>query len=332
MSRALYLAQCAAQVPQLQDWLRVWRNCREPQSWLATENVHSTERYISQMRAPSAKRRATQSMTHIMQEVTRMGKRDQIRKCTWISCAFDERDGHMLLRYRCDVPPVDNPNSQTAWGVVQAPLLSSEEDAMQLCHSCGIIGVGRMYFSKGLEELSDEGASRMVDDVLSLMRAFCTPLNDCMDETLFSAMKNKCISVAVDGAALKAARLLQKKHLKNMIIVCRDASHAIRIACKDPLVRTGGFKTVHTNLFKKKGALLKRIDYSPKLKSVLTTCQKYVVDTEGHQGGDLTSIMENLSSAQQRWESMSAPARTYCCILKAIGMLLGAMYDMEKDC
>ena len=117
-----------------------------------------------------------------------------------------------------------------------------------------------------------------------------------------------------------------------MIIVCRDASHAIRIACKDPLVRTGGFQTVHTNLFKKKGALLKRIDHSPKLMSVLTTCQKYVVDTEGHQGGDLTSIMANLSSAQQRWESMSAPARTYTCIMKAIGMLLGAMYDMEKDC
>ena len=200
-----------------------------------------------------------------------------------------------------------------------------------MCHSCGAPGVGRVYFRNSLEDLTDEGASQLFEDVLSLMRAFCTPLGDSMGSNLLEAMKTRCISVAVDGAALKAARLLKEKYMPNMIIVCRDASHAIRIACREPLVRTGGFKKQHWELFKKKGALLKSIDYSNKQKSVLEECQKFVVDTEGHQGGGLTTIMRHLSHAPQRWESMSAPYRVYCCILKPIGMMLSAIHLTEKD-
>ncbi len=321
-------------VPQLVDWLRVWRMCREPQSWVAAENAQYTERYISQLRdgerTSNGKRRALQSMALIAREVTREKKRNRVRSSTHISYAFDERDGHMLLRYRCDVPPCDNDHCRTAWGFAQAADIS-EKDAMELCHSCGVVGVGRMYFSKTLEEMTSEGASQLVEDVLSLIRAFCTPLGDSLDADLYEAMKRKCISVAVDGAALKAARLLQEKHMLNIIIVCRDASHAIRIACKEPLVRTGGFKKQHEELFKKKGALLKNIDYSNKMKAELEACQKYVVATEGHQGGGLAHIMRNLSHAPQRWESMSAPYRTYCCIARAIGMMLGVIVDWDQE-
>ena len=317
-------------VPQLGDWMRVWRMCREPQSWRAVEHVHGTENYISQLRETSANSRALQSMSLIEREVTRMKKRDFIRSMTYISYAFDERDAHLLLRYRCDVPPFANAHCRTAWGVAHGRELS-EEAAMELCHSCGVVGVGRVYFQKSLADLTDEGAEQLAEDVISLIRAFCTPLGDVFDEHLFDAMKNKCIEVAVDGAALKAARLLQEKHFPNMIILCRDASHAIRIACKEPLVRTGGFKTQHEELFKKKGALLKSIGHSNKLKSELEACQKFVVDTEGHQGAGLTSIIQNLSHAQHRWESLSAPYRAYCCMLTAMGMLLGAMHDSEQD-
>ena len=138
-------------------------------------------------------------------------------------------------------------------------------------------------------------------------------------------MKTKCISVVVDGVVLKVDRLLQEKYMPNMMIVCRDASYAIRIACKEPLVRIGGFKKQHEELFTNKGALLTSIDYSNLKKRA---CSRLVLDTER---GGLTNIMADLSSAQQRWESMSAPYRIYCCILKASGMLLGAMHDWEKD-
>ena len=55
-------------------------------------------------------------------------------------------------------------------------------------------------------------------------------------------MKTKCISVVVDGVVLKVDRLLQKQYKPNMMIVCRDACYAIRIACKEPLVRIGGLQ------------------------------------------------------------------------------------------
>ena len=71
-------------VPQLEDKLRVWRACREPQSWLAAENAQRIERYISQLRASHAKRRDVQSMALIEQEVTREKKRNCIRSMSCV--------------------------------------------------------------------------------------------------------------------------------------------------------------------------------------------------------------------------------------------------------
>ena len=63
------------------------------------------------------------------------------------------------------------------------------------------------------------------------------------------------MQLAVDGALLKAARLIKERYMKNVILVCRDASHAIRIACDQPLARTGGFEEQYDRLFKNKEAL-----------------------------------------------------------------------------
>ena len=319
-------------VPQLDDWLRVWRTCREPQSWLASEKWRITERYISQLRKLNAERRALQSMTNIAREVTRAKKRDRIRPLTYISYAFDERDGDLLLRYRCDVPPLlANADCATefAWGGGQPGTLS-EEDAMKLCHSSGIIGVSRTYFQKDMDDMNDEYTLRISDEVISMIRAFCTPLGDTLDEHLFVAMKSKCISVAVDGKELNVAKLLRQKHMPNMIIVCRDASHAIRIACRDALVRTGGFQKLFYDLFKKKGALLKSIDHSLKLKAELEACQKFIVDNEGHQGGGLKSIMNNFSYATHRWESKATRRSRHLPTRARDGVTAAADADAES--
>ena len=202
-----------------------------------------------------------------------------------MSFSFDERDGHMLLRYRCDVPPLgsgpprSNAHCQIAWGRDSVDGIS-EAEAKEMCHQKGIVGVGRQYHEKTLAEMSEEGALQLVAEVLSLMRGFCTPLGESLDESLFEGMKVKAVSLAVDGAASKAAQILVDRHMPNAIILFRDASHAIRIACKEPLVRTGGFSKRYDELFKKKGALLKKVDYSNKLKAILEECQKLVVDMD----------------------------------------------------
>ena len=54
--------------------------------------------------------------------------------------------------------------------------------------------------------------------------------------------------VVVDGALQKVAVLL-REFMPNLIIVMRDLSHMIRIACKEPLVRTGRFEEQHARLF-----------------------------------------------------------------------------------
>ena len=330
-------------VPQLEDWLRVWRVCKKPQSWQAAEDTLSTERYISRLRASDANRRALQDMALIEREVVREAKRDCIRSSRFISYVFDERDGRMVLRYRCDVPVFKacdpwasagasqaGAKSPSAWGRTNVENID-EKEAMKLCHSKGVIGAGRMHHAKNLQEMTDEGALQLTQDVISMIEAFCTPLGDSCDVHLADSMKRKATSIAVDGAALKAARLLRERHMPNAIIIFRDASHAIRIACKEPLVRTGGFKEQYHELFKKKGALLKKIDHSNKLKAELEICQKYIVATDGCQGGGLKTIMLNLSHAPQRWESMSAPYRIYCCIFKAIATLLAVVYETTKD-
>ena len=103
-------------VPQLADWLKVWRLCRDPMSWLAAEQHQRTDAYINKECAVGASRRALQTMTLIQREVVRDKKRDKIRSATFVSYGCDERDGHMLLRFRCDVPPAHTAHCQTALG------------------------------------------------------------------------------------------------------------------------------------------------------------------------------------------------------------------------
>ena len=259
-------------------------------------------------------------MVQIEQEAIRQTKRMNLAKSTCLSYAWDDRDGHMLLRYRGDVPPNWSAQCRTAWGHTSANDIH-EDDARQLCHIRGVVGVGRVYYQKTLQDLSDDAAEQIAQDVIAIIRVFCTPLGAALDQNLFSHMQKAAKCLAVDGALLKAARMLRDRYMRSVVIVCRDASHAIRLACKEPLQRTEGFGEQFGRLFTNKDALLKKVDFSNKLKAQLAECQKYVVEHENGQGGGLISIMRYFSHSPIRWESMAAPQRVYCCILLAVPCL-----------
>ena len=102
----------------------------------------------------------------------------------------------------------------------------------------------------------------------------------------------------------------------------------IRIACKEPLVRTGRFEEQHARLFTARHALLKDIQFSDGLQARLEACQRVVVSHNGTQGGGVTHIMRHFSLAPHRYESWTGPRRIYACCIHAVALLLA---DMAGD-
>ena len=102
----------------------------------------------------------------------------------------------------------------------------------------------------------------------------------------------------------------------------------IRIARKEPLIRTGRFETQHKRLFEDRHALIKDIQYSDLWQARLEECQRLVVRTDGSQGGGVKHIMRHLSYAPQRFESWADPRRKYACCLNAIALILA---DIASD-
>eukprot|EP00974_Lingulodinium_polyedra_P094476 9157986-Lingulodinium_polyedra.AAC.1 len=62
--------------------------------------------------------------------------------------------------------------------------------------------------------------------------------------------------------------------MPNVVLIQRDPARFIRIACRDPLVRTGRFEGQNARLFTKKHVVPKSIQFSDALQAHLEACQK----------------------------------------------------------
>ena len=163
--------------------------------------------------------------------------------------------------------------------------------------------------------------------ILRVLQRFCTPLGEEIEQGLYRTVVLKIRQLAVDGALLKTARLLQNT-MQNCVLVLRDASHFVRTAAEQPLVRTGGFEEQHARLFTQKHALLKDIQFSDKLQAHLVACQKHVIDTNAAQGGSVTHLMRHFSFAPHRFESFADPRRKLvCCYVAVVLMLIDIIVD-----
>ena len=108
----LYLQSCHSDdvllrgaVPQLQDWVRVWRWTREGDSWASAERHSHTDSWCDQLRFQHVvKRRAIRSMAIVMRDVVRAKKREQVKASTCISLSFDDKKAYKLVKFNCDVP------------------------------------------------------------------------------------------------------------------------------------------------------------------------------------------------------------------------------------
>ena len=133
--------------------------------------------------------------------------------------------------------------------------------------------------------------------------------------------------ICVDGALVKVAQYLRATKMPNVVLICRDPGHMLRIAMKDPLIRSNRFGAQHERLFGKNG-LLRQVQFSDGLQARLEECQRIVLRHAGHQGGNLRHVMRHFSLAAHRFESMNEPRRMYVCVLRAVVLLLA---DMAGD-
>ena len=85
-----------------------------------------------------------------------------------------------------------------------------------------------------------------------------------------------CALVA-DGALIKACEYLRAEHMPNVRLIIRDPSHFVRIAVKEPLVRTGNFAAHHPVFVEDRHALLKDLQNSRLWQARLEACQSLIV-------------------------------------------------------
>lgn len=97
-------------VPQLPDWLRVWRAARSGVSFHALEALQGTEAFLEAARRPAGTewqpravaRKAAARMVNIMAAVVAEQRLEILQDATCISLATDDRGDYRIVRYQCD--------------------------------------------------------------------------------------------------------------------------------------------------------------------------------------------------------------------------------------
>ena len=231
---------------------------------------------------------------------------------SYLHLAFVQRPGYKLVLYRADALGEVPPAAPQGDAVSSRKAVASE----------GLIGCFQCLRGSTLEDLADDYGERAGREVLSVLSRFCTPLGESKDTVLFDHILVSVRAIVADGALQKVAQLLRNGSMPNVILIQRDPAHFVRIACKEPLVRTGRFEQQHVNLFTGQHALLKDIQFSDGLQTRLEACQKIVLRNRGQQGGGVKHIMRHFGFAAHRFESWTGPRRKYACCLHAVALLL----------
>ena len=175
-----------------------------------------------------------------MAETHREDIRKQLAKATSISLAMDDRKYSKIIRYRCDAP--------------EKPYVRR---GVLLVLSLAKSAVG---------DFEEDHALVAVRKLDSALNKFCTPLPtrhavDGIAETILELKEHirKTVKIfAVDGASKerRALELATNELFPNVVLLIRDAAHALRIAVKDPLHFDDVFGEVWYEIFDKRQSLI----------------------------------------------------------------------------
>ena len=309
----------AGAVPQAEDWLRAWHSARTPQSWKTAAETVELEQYIHQIRdrPGSVRSRGLRCMAELMREVVRRQKRQWIRDCTTIALSLDDRQGFKLVRFRCDAPfESAGAERQGLAALAETQGLAALAETQGKPWREGIVGCFDCAHAATLSDLAEDYAVRTTEQVVKLVRAFCD------DEDLAAMFLKRVKIVVADGALQKVGHVMKSTSMTSIVMVARDPAHMVRIACREPLIRTGRFEAQHKRLFGDRHALIKDFQHSETWQARLEDCQRLIVSMDGAQGGGVKHILRHFSYAPQRFESWADPRRKYVCALNAIALTL----------
>ena len=92
---------------------------------------------------------------------------------------------------------------------------------------------------KSFQEFEDDHAVSVAAEIVRMVGAFCTPLHDAEDSQLKKHFLLSTKGFVSDKALQKVGHVLKTGAMQNIVMLCRDPCHMIRIACRDPLQTTG---------------------------------------------------------------------------------------------
>jgi hypothetical protein len=337
-------------VPQPEDWLRVWRACKTPISFSAAEKVMATEDYIAssvqvnksvgssgscgslvpRLRTAKVKRRSMRQLVLIFQEVIRIRKRIILRAARSISLSLDDRAAFRLVRFRCDTSPAALKEA----GIEVADDANGFScNALKFEGLLSVLRVGGIVDSNQLENHDGDKSQRAADSIMEELGKFCTPMGSSRDEELYQHIVSNIRHFLADQCAgvQKTGSILSDSMMPNIQLIGKDESHQVRIAAKDPLHAQSRFGEQWDRLFGDKHALVPDIQNSDVWKAELIACQKRVLEQKGEQGGGLQKLMKHFSFAKQRFDSEADPLLRYCAMLRAIAMLLAFKAADERN-
>ena len=298
-------------VPQPRDWLSALSARRRLQSW-------TTAALAANDRRPASSRPLHQwtlkKLCEIKREVARIRKRKWLTEATYVSLASDDRQRYKLLKFKCDLG--------------QAPPLAATE----LGARHGLIGVGDQFGGLTEDHFDDDYGLRVVEGWRRMLIRFFTPLDHSShDAEAYDRFRLKVVVFATDKALVKAVHLAREQLFPNLILSLPDASHTVRIACRDPLQRVEPLITIFDTLFDREHALLKDLRFSDLWAAKLEVAQKRILEDRGFLGADVRETIRTFTFAPQRFESFYTLLVDFLVVLPAIVVMLKMIAEDFRD-
>ena len=293
-------------VPQAQDWVDAWVESTEQVAFHKQERLYGKKRALRWNNL----RRVRRKQVRIMAEVRRQDVRKRLREATCISFSMDDRQYQKVVRFRCDAP------------------------AKPFVHR-GVLGVMTLEKS-ALGDFEEDHALIAVRKMDSFLNKVFTPLGPkCRPLATDFALKEhvlKCARVfAVDGASKerRAVLLAVQELFPNVVLLLRDAAHALRIAIKDPLHFDDLFGEVWKLLFDKRHALVPDVMNSKKWQDLLQHIQKEVLRIPA-ESRPLEVVLQHLRFAKQRFDSVADPMAKVAFMLLPLATMLAFVGSDER--